>query len=160
MKMVRNALRKELTVLLTAPPRSRQPVIRRSLTEAWLYATDIPVLYDGQVPNGVLAGLETAGWTFLEKKGWLMLAKPAKEPPEDWYDGPFGPEAISCRSLLDRHPPVKGEPSDTAQRALIKAGEEGEKAYEEVCARLHREWAGRLRTGESLPDLDRRYFGG
>lgn len=158
--MVRNALRKELTVLLKAPPGNRQPVIRRSLTEAWLYATDLPVLYGGQVPGSVLAALDAAGWTHLPEKDWLLLAKPAKQPPEDWYKGSFGPEAACCLSLLSRHPAEDGEPSDAAQRRLIKAGEEGEKAYEETCAALHREWAERLRTGKSLPDLDRRYFGG
>ena len=158
--MVRNALRKELAALLTAPEGNRQPVIRRSAAEAWLYATDLPILYGGSAPDGVLSALSAAGWTFLPEKGWLLLTKPAKEPPEDWYDGNFGLEASCCRSLLDRHPSADGEPSDEAQRRLIKAGEEGEKAYEDACAALHREWAERLRTGRPMPDLDRRYFGG
>lgn len=158
--MVRNALRKELTALLTAPPEKRQPVIRRSLTEAWLYATDLPALYDGQVPDSILSALNAAGWTCFPEQGWLLLKKPAKEPPEDWYGGTFGPEAACCLSLLTRHPARDSELSGQAERLLIKAGEEGEKAYEEACAALHREWAGSLRTGSPLPDLDRRYFGG
>lgn len=157
--MVRNALRKELTALLAAPSGNRQPVIRRSLAEAWLYATDLPVLYGGSVPESIFSALDTAGWTCLPENGWLLLAKSAKEPPEDWFDGSFGPEAACCRSLLERHPAMDEEPSEAAQRMLIKAGEEGEKAYEEACATLHREWAGRLRKGRSLPDLDLRYFG-
>lgn len=158
--MVRNVLRKELTALLNAPPGNRQPVIRRSFTEAWLYATDLPVLYGGQVPDSVLAALDAAGWLFLPENGWLLLTKPAKEPPEGWYDGPFGPEAACCLSLIERHPARDGESSGMAERMLIKAGEEGEKAYEDACAALHREWAERLRTGRPMPDLDRRYFGG
>lgn len=158
--MVRNALRNELTALLTAPPGSRKPVIRRSLTEEWLYATDLPVLYGGQVPDSILSALAAAGWTFLPESGWLLLKKQAANPPEGWYEGTFGPEAACCRSLLERRSTVKGEAEEKAQRMLIKAGEEGEKAYEETCAALHREWAGCLRTGELLPDLDRRYFGG
>ena len=158
--MVRNALRKELTVLMTAPPGNRQPVIRRSLKEAWMYATDLPVLYGGQVPDSLLSDLEAAGWSFFPEGDWLLLTKSAKEPPENWYDGPFGPEAACCRSLLGRHPASDSETSGMAERLLIKAGEEGEKAYEEACAILHREWAERLRTGKALPDLDRRYFGG
>ncbi|MBR3335175.1 MAG: hypothetical protein IKG23_12870 [Clostridia bacterium] len=157
--MIRNALRKELSALLTAPAGKRQPVIRRSLTEAWLYATDLPALNEGNIPESILSALTAAGWAYLTENNWLLMTKPAAQPPEDWYAGPFGPEAVCCRSLLDRHPPADGEPSDAAQRMLIKAGEEGEKAYEEACAVLHREWAERLRTGESLPDLDRRYFG-
>ena len=45
-----------------------------------------------------------------------------------------------------------------AQRALIKAGEEGGKAYENACQKLHREWAERLRRKEPLPALSLRYF--
>ena len=157
--MVRNALRKELAALLTAPAGNRRPAIRRSLTEEWLYSSDLPALYGGNLPDSVLSALSSAGWTFLPENGWLLLKKTAKEPPAGWYDGTFGPEAACCRSLLDRHPPAGGEPSDAAQRMLIKAGEEGEKAYEEACAALHGEWAERLRKGRSLPDLDRRYFG-
>ena len=159
-QMVRNALRKELSALLTAPTGKRQPVIRRSLSEAWLYATDLPILYGRQIPDSVLSALEDEGWNYLQENGWLLLMKPAKEPPEDWYDGPFGTEAACCRSLLSRHPAANGESSGMAECLLIKAGEEGEKAYEEACTVLHREWAERLRTGRSLPELDRRYFGG
>ena len=61
--MVRNALRKELKALLAAPSGNRQPVIRRSLAEAWLYATDLPVLYGGSFPESILSALDTAGWT-------------------------------------------------------------------------------------------------
>lgn len=158
--MVHNALRRELTELLTAPPGNRKPVIRRSLAEAWLYATDLPALYGGQVPDSVLSALDAAGWTFLPEKEWLLLVKQAKKPPKDWYNLPFGPEAACCLSLLSRHPVMDGGPSRTAECLLIKAGEEGEKAYEEACAALHRYWAELLRTGELLPDIDRRYFGG
>ena len=157
--MVRNALRKELAALLAVPQGNRQPVIRRSLTEAWLYATDLPALYDGEIPDGILSALESAGWTCQPENGWLLLTKTAKEPPEGWYNESFGPEAACCRSLLERHPAKGEEPSEADQRLLIKAGEEGEKAYEEACAVLHGKWAERLRKGQSLPDLDRRYFG-
>ena len=157
--MVRNALRKELAALLAAPPESRTPVIRRSLTDEWLYATDLPMLYGGSVPDTVKAALDSAGWKYDSDGAWLQLKKPAKEPPEGWYSGPFGPEAACCLSLLRRHPALAGTPSEAGQRMLIKAGEEGETAYEEACSAIHREWAERLRKGKKLPDLSRRYFG-
>ena len=67
--------------------------------------------------------------------------------------------AEHLRGLLRSHDAPAGHDGEAAQRLLIKAGEEGEKAYEEACAALHGEWAERLRKGRSLPDLDRRYFG-
>ena len=64
MQMVRNALRKELDALLTAPAESRTPAIRRSLREEWIYATDLPVLYGGKVPDGIREALKIAGWEY------------------------------------------------------------------------------------------------
>ena len=37
-----NALRKELQILMQTKRTSRPPVLRRSLVEEWLYATDFP----------------------------------------------------------------------------------------------------------------------
>ena len=157
--MIRNALRKELTELLAAERGSRRPVIRRSQREEWLYATDCPLLYDGSVPDELFRALTGAGWEYEQDGHWIQLRKLAQNPPEDWFAGPFGPESACCRSLLERHPASAGEPSDRVQRMLIKAGEEGEKAYESACAALHREWSERLRKGESIPEINPRYFG-
>ena len=158
--MLRNALRKELAALLTAPAGSRQPVIRRSLQDAWIYATDLPALYDGPIPDTLLESLADAGWEYTQEQGWIQLRKAAPEPPEDWFSGSFGPEAACCMSLLERHPALTCEGTEAAQRKLIKAGEEGEKAYETACAALHRQWAERLRKGERIPKLSRYYFKG
>ena len=156
--MVRNKMRTELTSLLEAPEGSRRPAIRRSLMTEWIYATDLPALYNGTVPDNLTDGLEAAGWESEMKDGWLQLRKPAPDPPKGWYDGPFGPEAACCLSLLGRHSSCAGNPEPT-QRILIKAGEEGAAAYEEACAALHREWAERLRRREPIPAVSRRYFG-
>ncbi len=156
--MLRNALREELAAVLTPPAGGRPPAIRRSPREEWLYMTDLPVLYGGTVPNTLLTALTGLGWEYRQEDDRLQLRKPAPEPPEHWYAGPFGPEAGCCLSLLDRHPQRDVEDSGAAQRTLIKAGEEGEKAYEETCAALHKDWARRLREGKSLPALSRRYF--
>ena len=157
--MVRNAMRKELASLLTAPAESRPAVIRRSREPEWLYATDLPVLYEGSIPETVLNRLNCAGWETLQTGNWLQLKKDQPEPPEDWYTGPFGTEAACCRSLLNRHTHSSDEPSDDAQRLLIKAGETDGKTYENACRILHHDWAERLRLGRSLPDLSPRYFG-
>lgn len=156
--MVRNALRRELAALLAAPEGSRQPALRRSRLAGWLYATDLPVLYGGAVPDSMAESLKAAGWETDTENGWMQLRKPAPEPPDGWFNGPFGPEAACCLSLLARHNPGAGDP-EPAARSLIKAGEEGPDAYEAACAALHRDWAERLRQGEPLPAVSRRYFG-
>ena len=88
------------------------------------------------------------------------------EPPEGWYEGEYGPEARCCLSLLERHPygneggscPEDREAERTV-RALIKAGEKGQKAYAALCRELHREWAGRLRRKEPIPGIHPGFFG-
>ena len=108
--------------------------------------------------NHLCRKLNAAGWECKEEHGWILLRKNVTDPPEGWYDGSFGPEAGCCASLLKRHAGNEGQGADTAQRALIKAGEKGEKAYETACRALHQEWAVRLRQGEALPVLSYRYF--
>ena len=98
-----NALRKELAALLDNSGAQRKPALRRSLREDWLYATDYPALCSGSMPETVMEQLKTAGWETAPDGDWLQLRKPAGEPPEDWYEGSFGPEAACCLSLLERH---------------------------------------------------------
>lgn len=158
--MIHNALRKELAALLKAAAGTRKLSVRRSTDPEWIYSTDLPAVCSGAVPDPVKEALISAGWEYRQDGEWLLLRRPEPEPPEDWYAGPFGKEAGCCLSLLDRHPGSGSEPADAAQRMLIKAGEEGGKAYEEACGTLHREWAERLRQRRPLPAISRKYFGG
>ena len=153
-----NALRKELQELMKIPQAARQPVLRRSIAEDWLYATDLPAVCNGESLSLFLDSIRKAGWEYAEEKGWILMRKPADKPPEEWYDGSFGTEAGCCLSLLERHERQAIDEPETVQRTLIKAAEEGEKKYEAACAAIHREWAERLRRGESLPGIDRAYF--
>ena len=155
-----NALRKELQELMKIPQTTRKPVLRRSLPEDWLYSTDLPSVSDTGNLTLFLEGIRNKGWEHREEKGWILMRKKAGDPPEGWYDGQFGPEAACCLSLLDRHEKQATDGPEAVQRMLIKAGEEGEKKYEEACAGLHRNWAERLRRGEPLPDINRKYFTG
>ena len=154
-----NALRKELAALLAEVPANRPPALRRSLDEQWIYATDLPAARGEAGCADFFRKLEKAGWEYTEDSGWILMRKAAKEPPEGWYEGAFGPEAGCCLSLLERHAKAAEGSPEEAQRALIRAGEEGDKAYEAVCAKLHRDWADRLRRKEPLPVLSPRYFG-
>lgn len=156
--MLNNAFRKELTELMATQKTDRLPALRRSRKTEWIYATDILLLITDEAKDRLQKTLQDKGWEYLEENGWLQLRKTAAEPPEDWFRGPFGREAACCRSILERHPGKTGSADETAQRELIKAGEAGEGAYEEVCAELHRKWAECLRKGEPIPALSLKYF--
>ena len=158
MKM--NALRKELNSLIVQEDSGRKPAIRRSLSEEWIYATDFPACATGGQLEAVRRKLEGAGWESLVKDGWMLLRKAIDEPPEGWFDGPFGPEAECCRSLLSRHTEGRQERDRRIEYALIRAGEEGPAAYEITCRRLHKEWAERLRRKQKLPDINPLFFEG
>lgn len=155
-----NGFRKELTAIPALQETTRPAVLRRSRPEEWIYATDAPLLLSEEARNRLAHELTAAGWEYTEKDGWFFLRKQASEPPEAWYNGSFGPEAACCFSILSRHPHMMTAESAAIQRRLIKAGEEGEKAYEKVCAALHHEWAERLRQKKMLPALSLKYFGG
>ncbi len=153
-----NAFRKELALLAETPDTKRPPVLRRSLRDEWLYATDLPGLCGEEETERFLSDVRAAGWEALQEEGWIQLRKRTAEPPEGWYDGAFGPEAKCCLSLLRRQRDRHGE-EDWITLTLLKAAEEGEKAYENACFALHRAWAGKLRRKEGLPDVSPLYFG-
>ena len=153
-----NRLRRELAGILEKIPSKRTPALRRSIPDDWLYATDLPVI-PGNEPEGALAVFTEAGWDCRIDGAWLLLRKSLKEPPDDWFEGPFGPEAGCCLSILRRHRErMNGNTGDLAF-ALIKAGEEGADAYEQTCGKLHGLFSALLRQGKELPDISLRYFG-
>ena len=156
--MQMNSLRTELNILLAELKTKRPPALRRSRQEEWLYNTDLPGLCKEEELKRGLRILEEAGWETSTDREWLHVRKAAEEPPDGWYNGDFGPEAACCLSLLDRHK-TNGENGEAVQRMLIKAGEEGGKAYESACALLHSLWAEKLRKKDRLPAVSRKYFG-
>lgn len=157
--MQMNSLRTELNNLLRKIQTDRPPAVRRSRREEWLYTTDLPMLCNEDQLKMGISLLIKAGWETEPDDGWLHARKPADEPPEGWYSGRFGPEARCCLSLLDRHD-RQDEGKKAVQTMLIKAGEEGDNAYEAACAFLHTLWAEKLRKQEKLPAVSRSYFGG
>ena len=94
----------------------------------------------------------------MEAGGWIQMRKASHEPPANWHEGPFGPEAACCRSLLERHPEGSCSDVEKVQCILIKAAEEGEKAFESACSELHHSWAECLRKGKPLPAVHPAYF--
>ena len=152
-----NALRRELAELLDGGEGERKPAVRRSRREDRIYATDLAGLPEGPERSRAAGRLRAAGWDVLDAGGWLEMRKTAPEPPEGWFEGPFGPEAGCCRALLQRHPERECE-DPACECRLIKAGEEGRDAYERACREIHGEWAERLRLGQKLPRISGRYF--
>ena len=153
-----NALRREVIAILTVLQLPRLPAIRRSLSADWLYATDLPGYCSEEDVRRAAGCLADAGWTCKTEGGWMLIRKIAAEPPDGWVSSPFGTQAACCASMLRRQTEKEPGIGETAQYALIKAGEEGYKAYEEVCSMLHGEWAERLRQGRLLPDISLKYF--
>lgn len=153
-----NALRQELQILMKRTRTDRPPALRRSIQPEWLYASDISAVCSRDETELFLDRIREKGWEYTEDGQWILLRKPAEEPPEDWFKGMFGNEAGCCLSLLKRHPERMTDAPEAAQRMLIRAGEEGPQKYETVCAELHRNWAERLRRGEALPALSLFYF--
>ena len=155
-----NAFRVQLRGLLQSTNCSRPPALRRSLRASFLYATDLPAVADRETVAVFLAACRSLGWTAEEKDGWVELDRPMCEPPAGWSSGPEDGEAACCLSLLRRHGTGKAHPEEAADaaRILMKAGEAGGKAWQEACAGLHRDWASRLRRGEPLPPLSRRFL--
>jgi len=156
--MQMNSLRKELRILLADLKSYRMPAVRRSRHEDWLYDTDLPALCEETELKRAISVLAEAGWETESEQEWMHVRKAAEEPPCGWFNGTFGPEAACCLSLLNRHLTC-GKGKEAVQIMLIKAGEEGEKAYESACETLHSCWAEKLRRKEKLPAVSRRYFG-
>jgi len=152
-----NAYRAELAALLAGTETKRPPALRRSLREDALYATDLPAAADEAVVASFCRRAQEAGWHPRREGGWIELDRAVTEPPEGALPDHPGPEAACCRSLMERHAP--GSPADPRwTRRLIKAGEEGARAYEKACAAIHRDWAERLRKREGIPGISIAFF--
>ena len=154
-----NAWRRELRELLDRTPCARPAALRRSGAEGMLYATDLPRCAAPEETARFLGRAKAAGWEGYENADWIHLSRPVITPPEGWEQRAPGPEARCCRSLLLRHEDQLGPAENGMLTELVKAGEEGPAAHERLCARLHREWAARLREGKALPETDLRFFG-
>ena len=153
-----NLLRKELTEFLATVDLYRKPALRRSRKRCFLYATDAPQVMTEEQLSSLIEQLEKRGWQVSRDGGWLQLDKAVTAPPSGWFEGPFGPEAACCRSLLERHgaqtnPAAIPEDARDTVRLLLKAGEEGAQAMENCCANLHALWAERLRNRQPLPPV-------
>ena len=154
-----NKWRQEIREMLSETESIRPAALRRSMLDRFLYATDLPGIASREAVAAFRLKAENAGWTTEENEGWIQLDRiPKTQNEEPMFSGPFGPEAHCCFILLRCHPDRKKN-GDREKRILLKAGEQGTKAYEKACRNLHCEWAAALRNGESLPDLSTQYFG-
>ncbi len=152
----KNALRMELEALTKACMTFRPATVRRSLKDHMLYATDLPCLLTDCELTEWIRMASGNGWRSEQDRDWLLLDHDIPDALPGKFRGPFGNEAGCCASLLRRQCGT-GNGNDVKRR-LVKAGEEGAEAYEQICRELHEEWAARLRKGEPLPAVPTDWF--
>ena len=155
-----NELRRKAWMLISGTKSCRPPAFRRSLSEDALYATDLPKVAEENEVADFRRRAEQAGWHTIMENGWILMDFVPEKMPADGFQGPFGPEAKCCASLLNRHAGDRGPDGKKEKRMLLKAGEEGAAAYERACGQIHREWAAALRKREMLPKISTDYFTG
>ena len=157
-----NPYREELRSMLAGVKTQRPAVLRRSRSEQWMYATDLPLIASEDMLESFARQAREAGWTTGSDGGWLQLDRPVREPlpgmiPREWK---FCPAAACCRSLLERHRGHLTVSDGQAERMLVKAAEESPDAYEEACRKLHSRWAEALRTYHGIPAVHMSFFNG
>ena len=157
-----NPYREELRSMLARLETQRPAVLRRSRSEQWMYATDLPLIAAEDTVESFSGQAQQAGWITGTDGGWLQLDRMIREPapgmiPEEWKSCPA---AGCCRSLLLRHREHLIPSDGQAERMLIKAGEECPDAYEEACRRLHSRWAESLRMHYGIPAVHMSFFNG
>ena len=160
MKRMMNELRKQIQEELEKTTAFRKPSLRRCGDDRWLYETDLPRKAEDSETRSFVCRISVAGWHVKAEENRLLLDRESAYPPRDFYADSFGPEAARCLSILRRHDARnRGNDASQAVRQLIKAGEQGYAAYEQVCRTLHREWASDLREGKGVPDVQLSFFG-
>lgn len=145
-----NELRQEVQRELARCQVKRTPVLRRSDMPDMLLACDLPAVAAPAETAAFTRNMERQGWRVRPAVVWLLLDRPVPVPARDDTVNAAG-ETGCCLSLLQRHPDAVQD--DDAVRAVVKAAEQNPAALERVCARLHADWAERLRLGQPLPGL-------
>lgn len=148
--------------MLSALKTRRPAALRRSLSEEWLYATDLPSAASESTLEEFASQARRAGWKIKREDGWIQLDRTVRTllpgtVPEEWT---AGPSAACCRSLLERHMDHLAPSDGTAERMLLKATEENPASYEEACRKLHARWAELLRSHRDIPAVHMTFFGG
>ncbi len=132
-------------------PTTRQPALRRALSDDWLLACDLPRCADAPAVEAWIALVRGLGWTVSEDgKGWLLLDRLDRLPVAYALPEPPAGELGAVISLLSRHI-AAAQPDPRVIRRLAKSAEESREALERACGSLHQALAGSLRRGEALP---------
>ena len=157
-----NPYREELRSMLAGLETARPASLRRSRSEEWLYATDLPLVASEDALESFMNQARKSGWTIGTGEEWLQLDRRVRELipgmlPEIWISCPA---AACCRSLLERHRNHLVPSDGYAERMLVKACEEGPEAYGEACRRLHSRWAEALRNHQGIPAVHSTFFSG
>ena len=142
------ALRQQVQAVLYAVPAKRKPALRRSDAPDALFATDLPLIAEAEAVEAFVTDMEAQGWMIQARNGWLTLDKAVPVPEYTIPEAPAG-ECGCCISLLLRH--REEAQAEEYIRAVVKAAEAGRLPFERLCARLHGEFAVRLREHRPLP---------
>ena len=151
--------REEIYSMMHSAGYRRKPALRRSRNDQFLLATDFPMTADQTAVAEFIRQAEKAGWRAESVHGWIYLDRDTVFEAAEEMAIP-GAEAACCLSLLERHAESRTPSGGSDERRLLKAMEEGPGAYENVCGKLHTEWAESLRKRIGIPDVDKRFFGG
>lgn len=138
-------LRAEINVLLQMVPTRRKPSLRRCAEPDFLFVTDLPMIAEEKDIYVFCSNAEAAGWSTRHEGDYLYLDR-IPMPPEGKKRILSG-ERACCAFLMERH--AGTSQPDVEIRAWLKAEETGRQ--ESLCAAWHREWAERIRKGDSLP---------
>ena len=150
--------RDELKRMMDQAGYRRVPVLRRSSGDCFLFATDFPQAAEEDAVTAFLDFADKAGWHTERENGWIFLERPPVFEAAENIPA-AGTEAACCLSILKRYTGSVTRSDGSAERALLKAAEEGETAYENACSRIHTAWAAALRNHTGIPGVDSRFFG-
>ena len=114
-----NKLRQEALELLSSAETFRPAVLRRSLRNDAMYATDLPRIADNETVAGFLQKAEESGWHAEMENGWIHLDRVPESMSEGCFQGPYGLDAECCLSILARHTAEEKTDGKSERRMLL-----------------------------------------
>ena len=141
--------RKQLQELLAAVRTVRKPALRRSESDEYLLATDLPAVTDAENLRLFTEAAENEGWAWTIRSGWLLLDMVLKRTV---IIAERFPESEACAGILKRHPERRDGKREW--RELYKACEQGGIIERAAFRKLHSEMAIALREHKDLPELE------
>ena len=141
-------MRMQVQSILYAVPAKRKPALRRSDVQDAIFATDLPMIAEGDALIAFRKEMTRLGWRMDVRNSWLIMDAPIPAPEASIPDALSG-ECGCCISLLLRH--QEDAPANDFIRSVVKAADAGCQPFEYLCRQFHAEFAARLRRHDALP---------